>query len=448
VESDVVWAVEEASYIYDRFVQFWEPAREQFKLGLTNFAFLNAAFSKQQNGDLTPDQRMFMARGALTHGVNHLFWWRGLEKHTAQTKVIENVIATEEQEVIERMLTMLVNHPDQLADFGQLSSLTMSKLIEFGMESPNPTLKIKALEFIGLIVGQNSKWENIHFSASDDTDIATLALSDNLEIAKNAAQIIGKTQSISAVKLLWKAVNNGRAKDGLRVLGEIYQIAGSLPRTLSSQARFRIWLELVQKFMLKDRVEVLRALGFSILAGALGIGIHSYVGLRLPSLFNTARILGSLGSGLVIGPLIGLGFFFTRWFIHRFRVLRKPIRTILGVLIGGLIISMSIAIYHRLFLDSSPQGWLIVLGSMIIIVGFGIGSILPTSKILPPVLSVLSSGLGLGISWFYAFTLNQTPMLYYESDQPGKSIIMIITTALIFGVIPYLYGTLKTDDQN
>jgi serine/threonine protein kinase len=173
VESENAWAVEEASYIYERFVQYWEPGREQFKLGLTNFAFMNAAFSKQQNGDLTSDLRMFMA---LTHGVNQIFWWGGLGKSSTKTKVIENVIATEEPEVVERMLTLLVSQPDQLVDFKQLSPLTISKLIELGMEAPIPALRSKALEFLGLVVGQKSKWENIHFSASDDTDIAALAL--------------------------------------------------------------------------------------------------------------------------------------------------------------------------------------------------------------------------------------------------------------------------------
>jgi hypothetical protein len=77
--------------------------------------------------------------------------------------------------------------------------------------------------------------------------------------------------------------------------------------------------------------------------------------------------------------------------------------------------------------------------------GFGLGAGLSESSLTRAIISSIATGLGIGISWLLAFSTGQTPMLYYENNQPLKTVFLIITTSLLVGLVPHIFDSLETD---
>jgi len=118
---------------------------------------------------------------------------------------------------------------------------------------------------------------------------------------------------------------------------------------------------------------------------------------------------------------------------------------LLGVVIGSLIVNFGFANHHVVFLDAAPEGWLMLMGSFILTLGFGLGAGLSKSTLARAILSSITTGLGIGISWLLAFSTGQTPMLYYENNQPLITAFLIITTSLLVGLVPHIFDSLDTD---
>ena len=126
----------------------------------------------------------------------------------------------------------------------------------------------------------------------------------------------------------------------------------------------------------------------------------------------------------------------------------------MGIGLGTVIANFGLVVYHILFLDAFPRGWLIVLGSLTMISGFGVGAVFFKNKIIRSILAVISTAAGLSVTWLlyerYITLYEQssivgtflppTPMLYYDTERLSYSVIMILVTSLLTGIVTNLEG--------
>jgi hypothetical protein len=167
---------------------------------------------------------------------------------------------------------------------------------------------------------------------------------------------------------------------------------------------------------------------------------------RLPSYLITSRLLNSIGSGLFFGPFVGAGVMVTRWVSKRLIVLGKASRTAVGIVAGGLLVNLGFVLFHLLFLSSPPTGFLILLGSLIFVVGFGLGEILRLTKVWKAVISAVFVLAGLVITNSFAKILAVSPMLYYESGEPFQTVLFMIGFSCVIGSVIYLFQDAKTTE--
>jgi len=439
-------ALKEARLILEDNLTGWKPGTQQFNLRLTRFAFLDSVYSSDgvSKTVLDDNERQFMARGALAHGFNHHFWWKNLDDARKCQQLFGQVIANEDEAVVERILTLTLEEPPPFPLSEMFSPSIASRLIEIAVEVSEPLLQRKVLDFLGQSLEESGRdWQPVGFSHADDTKLANFALA-NHPLAIKTAELIGKIRSETAVNVLLDAYENGEQPGSLPALVEVMRVAASLPTGLSNRVRLKVSRELARQQLLSEWSSILKVYLTAALASALGLGYHVFATYRLPSFLNSARILNTLGSGLLFGPILGLGIFLTQFAIHRLRNISTTLRTAIGVIIGGGIVNISFYTYHLLFLDSNPSGWLMSLGSFIMALGFGVGASYFNSKRIRAPLSVLTTGLGFGLSWALSTSLKMTPMIYYETDQPLKTLLHVCVTSLIIGVIPHLVEPLDS----
>lgn len=444
-----IWMEDEAKHLLDRSMIWSNVERSETSLSLTQFAFLDSILAKEiQNGDLLSSTRLqFMAREAMTHGVNQYFWWQTLKDPDTRLGIFETLIESGDEEGINRALSLALEGLPTSDLLGTPSLPISSRLIDLALIPADNELRYKALAFLSRGVQPSYVWQNLQFSPAEDAKLATLAVTEDHKLARVAAQLIGLIRSEAAVQAIWQSGERGSPERVMAALRVVRETAGSLPPSLPESAKARVWLELAFEQLFSRRPGLLQSYATSALAGALALGIHVYATLRVPSLFTTGRILPALGNAILIGPMIGLGIFLTRLLVIRFRILSLRVRMAVGILAGTLVVNTSFVAQHALFLDRFISGPWVLIGSFFIILGFGLGAGLLSSKFLRVILSATSSGLGIGLSWWFAQINGQSPMLYYELDQSGRSTLLVVITALILGILPNLRSDLLQGDD-
>ncbi|MGD8455077.1 MAG: bifunctional serine/threonine protein kinase/MFS transporter [Anaerolineales bacterium] len=440
-------ALKEAQKILSTGLANWAGGNHKLILPLTRFTYLDAVFSSTELSEdtLNEESRKLMARASFVHNINKKYWWRRLGDPHSQIQLCEQVIGFEQDEVIGRVLSLMLEDQPKTQLTNILSPAIVSRLIDMSVNTPIPGFQMSAFNFIEQLAGESGgKWAAVCFSQIDDTKLGKLALLDSPQGLK-AAQLIGKIKSDTAVNVICEAMEEENIPAAVPALVEIMRVAHSLPSAVPGYVRRKIWGLLTRKQLTSDRVNLTQAYLAAAFGAALGIGYTIFATYRLPAFLDTARVLNSLGSGLFFGPLIGLGIFLTRLIVHRLQHTPPVLRLALSILIGGTIVNLSFFAYHFLFLDSSPHGWLITFGSFLMIAGFGIGAQIFSSRTMRALTGTVTTALGLGLSWLWSTSLAFTPMIYYEPEKMVESFLHITITSLMIGILPHVVPSLDLD---
>jgi hypothetical protein len=179
---------------------------------------------------------------------------------------------------------------------------------------------------------------------------------------------------------------------------------------------------------------------FTLLGSVLGIGAHVYLTVRLWGIFALDRIRITIEQGLFLGILIGLGIFATRLFVKRFDVIKPIPRLLLGVAIGALIVDVSVVISQVLFLNSPPTGWLITLGSVLLVLGFAISSSLARPAwLVRALLSFVFVELAIVLPFLLSISTGLDPMFRFEYTWTIQQVLLVSSiTALLISFVSQL----------
>jgi hypothetical protein len=291
-----------------------------------------------------------------------------------------------------------------------------------------------ALILLQSLLPENGHWQEFAFSTGLDGSLARLALSDQI-YSDQAIALIAQTKSVTSLDEIMRLSDSPN-----KVVGMIREQAGSLPGSIGFGAQVRILAHLAWAQVSGDWNVALRIFLAAALAVALGLGLHVFVTTRLPSYLDASRLLNSFGSGLLFGPLIGLGIFINRWLVRRVKVLGRLPRLLLGVLAGGLVVYLGFMAFHYLFLNASMRGAGLLAGSIVFSLGFSLGDGYEAKRWLRMLIASFFVGLALLITNELAREFGTSPMLYYERDETLWTILLILAFSGVVGIVSQLFN--------
>ena len=187
------------------------------------------------------------------------------------------------------------------------------------------------------------------------------------------------------------------------------------------------------------------------LGAALGIGLQVYLTYNLPNFFDIARIATSLEQGLIIGSVFGFGIFLIRVIVERFRTLNVLLCLLLGTLVGGLVMNIALLIFHILFLNTPPRGFLIPLGCIMVAMTFAVGGMI-RSRLVKMFLSSISILVAIIGTWLIHInltisTVELTPLFRYDYTWPLTQVsITALGVAFPIGILGNLINLSIKDE--
>ncbi len=174
--------------------------------------------------------------------------------------------------------------------------------------------------------------------------------------------------------------------------------------------------------------------------------------INLPSIFDTVRITTSLERGLITGTVFGFGLFLIRIITERFPTANAFLRVILGTLAGTIGLNVAMFIFHVLFIKTTPQGFLITLGCVLIALTFAIGGLI-RSSLIKMMLSSLSIFMAIVGTWLIHVNLTNspvelTPLFKYDYAWPLSQVLLAaFSVSLLIGVLGNLIPLAIKDEE-
>lgn len=415
-----------------------DMASEKIKLPLTSFFCIDAVCSRSAEPLIPLDDtsRRFMLRAALVHGHRIEQWWQRLPSLEKRLETCAQTLAFEDEEAVERAVACLLRPPDStLKDF-ILPPASAERLLALASQGADVAFQMDALDLLGRIAGREGHWQETAFTPAADEKLAQLALSDGFE-AKEAARLIGKSRSMTASRRLTNAWTHDLNPRAFAALLTIQKMTGEFPPSMPLTMRWQLAGQVGLQRLMSAPNRLIAPLVWTLLGSVLGVAVQVYATLRLRGFFAIDRILIALEQGLILGILAGLGIFATRLIVKRFDVVKPVPRLLLGTTIGAAIVNISVVLYQVLFLKTTPVGWLITLGSVLLVLGFAVSSLLPR-PVWPAraLVSFVFAELGIILPWLLSLSTGLDPIFRYEYTWPLQQVLLV--SCLVAGCITFV----------
>jgi hypothetical protein len=413
----------------------WESSNGKFNLGLTKFALIDL-YRKQ-----IPVDRFnrFLLSQALTYGYNDDYWWLVVRDPRERLQVSSVLLGKENEVIAARILSHLTSDPQLLKSMKGLPKNMAIALLKIGTTTNDAILRQKIFSGLRTLIPSGTAWRDPPLPAEQIKRLGVLALEDS-EVGDTTAQLIGHIRSPSAIQVVLHHMDEGRKIEALLL---IQQVAESLPSFVPLGVRVRLSLEWILQRLTQRPVNLIGAYMMAFLGAALGIGVQVYLTYNLPDFLDIARISTSLEQGLIIGSILGLGIFLTRVITERFHTSNLLLSIFLGTIVGGVGINIALWMFHVLFLNTPPHGFLIPLGCAVIALTFALGGLIRSRliKMLLSGVSILSAIMG---TWLLHINLTTsivewTPMFRYAYTW---SLMQIAFTAFIVAFVIGILGNM------
>jgi serine/threonine protein kinase len=401
----------------------WQASKGTFQPGLTKFVMMDLLLEKADNDVFN----RFMLTQALTYGQNDHEWWIRV-KHPRERLVVSAALLEKENEAIaERVLRHLLGDTEILVSENGLPQNMATALLAIGIKTNDPMLRQKI--FVGLrdLLPPGKAWRDPPLAPEQIKRLGIVALEDS-ESGDTTAELIGHLRSPSAIQVVLRHGDEERKIDALLL---IQKAAGSLPAFVPAGVRFRLSFEWILQRLTQQPLNLIAAYLLAFLGAALGVGLQVYLTYNLPNFLDIARMTTSLEQGLIIGSVLGLGFFFPRLLVERFQASNTFLRVFLATIAGGILMNIAFLIFHVLFLSTPPSGFLMTLGCLLIAFTLAVGGLM-RSRLVKMLLTGVSIFIVIVGTWWIHINLatsqvEWTPMFKYDYTWP---LAQVVFTAL------------------
>jgi len=420
----------------------WESTNGTYNLGLTKFALIDLERVKI---DLKVYSH-FMLSQALTYGYNDDQWWFLVNNPSERLAISSALLQKKNEAVTARIIAHLIEDMDILALPEKVPEDVVRSLLDIGTNSDNVFLRQQILNGIHTLAPPGMGW-NDSFDTGQMKNLGVQALEDS-EAGDTAAELIGHLRSNSAVRVVLNHPNEERKYSTLLL---IQREAGNLPPFVQGGVRFRLSMEWIMNQLIQQPISLISAYVMAFFGSALGVGTQVYLTYNLTNFFDNVRITVSLERGLIIGLVFGLGIFITRVIMERFPASGMLLRISLATIMGGVVINISLFIFHVLFLNTPPMGFLMTAGCALISFTYSVSSLLG-SRIAKMILSSLSVFLAITGTWLIhtnsaTSLVELTPMFKYDYTWPlAKVSFTALSAALFMGILGNLINLSIMDE--
>jgi len=414
----------------------WKSSNGMYNLGLTKFALVDLEREKIDMARYS----QFMLSQALTYGHNDDQWWSIVDSPRERLAISSGLLRKKNEAITVRLLQHLTDDKVNRALPVVLPENMMSSLLEIGTKTDNMLLRKQIFDGIRTLAKRGNAWIESSSNTDQMRQLGYLALEDS-ESGDSAAELIGHLRSPAAVKVVFEFDDDERKYGTLSL---IQRETGSLPSFVQGRVRFRLSMEWIVHRLIQQPVSLIGAYVMAFMGAALGIGIQVYLTYRLPDFYDVARITISLEQGLIVGSVFGLGILMTRVIMERFQTSAALLRVVLGTIVGCMGMNISLFIFHVLFLNTAPAGFLITAGCALIALTFSVSSLL-RSRLIRIILSITSIFTAITGTWlihinFAASPVDLTPIFKYDYAWPLTRVLFTAFSAAIFmGTFGHLF---------
>jgi hypothetical protein len=181
----------------------------------------------------------------------------------------------------------------------------------------------------------------------------------------------------------------------------------------------------------------------ALFGATLGIASQVYLTYRLPEFMDAARISISLEQGLITGAIFSLGILLIRVIVERFSGANALLRVVLGTVAGTVGMNIALLIFHMLFLNTPPSGFLLTLGCVIISFAYTLGGLI-RFRLVSMFLSFGAIILAITGTWWMhlmmaASAIQMTPLFQYDYSW---SLYQVLFTSVIVALWIGIFGNL------
>jgi len=421
----------------------WKSTDGLYNMGLTRFALVDL----EREPINLAQYGQFLLSQALTYGYNDDQWWSLVDDPRERLALSSVLLRKKSEAITARIVGHLTDDRVNRALPAALPEKMTSSLLDIGMTTDNLLLRRQIFDAIRTLAKPGSAWVESFSNTDQMRQLGHLALEDS-ESGDLAAELIGHLRSPTAVKVVYN-LDDDKRKHGTLAL--IQQAAGGLPSFVQGRTRLRLSVEWIAHRLIQQPVNLIGAYAMAFLGAALGIGLQVYVTYRLPDFFDIARITTSLEQGLIIGSVFGLGIVMTRVIMERFQTSAVIPRVVLGTIAGGIGMNVALFIFHVLFLDTPPAGFLITAGCLFIALTFSVSGLIGP-RLVKIILSSGSILLAIAGTWlihlnFAASPVDLTPIFKYEYAWPLTQVLFTAScVALLMGTFGNLINLAIVDE--
>jgi len=424
--------------LFEQGLDSWKKDPRRAGLGLTKFAMIHLHQANTRK-NVQGEPGRFMLFHALMYGYHDEFWWERVPNMQDRVLVSSTLLAQKNEMIAGRVLEHLVKTRNIHIGYEGSTATLLSSMLEMAGRSANPTLAARLLSGIRFLMPSTTSWHDSILSPSQANLLGRLAVEDSA-LGDQAAQLIGHLHSQPALTALLQQAPSGRL---VHALFEVRETAHGLPAHVRADLRLRVTFEWIVHRLTAQPARLMMAYALAWMGATLGIGAQVYLTYRLPEFMDMVRISSSLQQGLIVGSIFGLGIFSTRVVVERFRGVNSLLRILLGTLVGAIGMNIAALVLHVIFLNTPPQGFLIMLACSLIACSYAIGSLF-RKRWFAMLLSTIITFTGIVGSWWLHLLLSTsvtgwTPLFRYEYDW---SVMQISFSALIVAVSMGVAGNL------
>lgn len=429
----------DAEELFKQNLDHWAVDADGSGPGLTNFALIHIDHKMRGVDKIQSKAGQFMLFHALMYGYNESYWWAKVVDSRERLLVSSALLSGQNEVIAVRVLDHLVRDQNlRLMSEDQSAKVTAS-LLGIAARSRNRTLARKLLSGLQILIPSGPAWGNSTLSPELNKILGELAVEDS-DVGDQAARLVGHLHSQPAVNYILNKADKDRL---IPVLLEIQHSAGRLPATVPGTTRFRVSLEWIIQRLTIQPARLFGAYMLALVGTTFGIGTQVYLTYRLPEFMDIARISASLEQGLITGTVFSLGILLARVAVERFSGANTLLRVILGTVAGAVVMNIAMFIFHVLFINTPPSGFLITLGCTLIAFAYALGEL---TRFRPAGMLMSVSAIGLAITgtWWMHVSMTSditklTPLFRYDYNW---SLSQILFTSILVAAWIGIFGNL------
>ena len=439
IADRAVILAQDADDLFNKSLSRWAMGDHDGETGLTKFALIDLDHKLRGEDKTQGGVGQFMLFHALLYGYKDEYWWSKVTNSRDRLAVSFRLLTEQDEAVAARVLDLLVADKNLQALPADQSSKIIASLLEMAARSRNRAFAQKFLSTLRILIPSGSAWNNSSLNPELNKLLGELALEDS-DAGDQAAYLAGHLRSQPVVNFILKRADRRRLVPALL---EVQHAAGRLPAFVPGEIRLRVTLEWIFQRLTFQPARMFGAYILALLGATLGIATQEYLTYRLPEFIDVLRISTSLEQGLITGIIFSLGIFAARLLVERFSGVNALLRIFLGTVAGAIGMNIAMFIFHVLFIETPPKGFLITLGCIMIAFSFALSGLF-RSRLVGMFLSVSAISLAIIGTWwthltFAASITELTPLFQYDY---GWSFLQILFTSILVALWIGVFGNL------